>query len=292
MRITRTRPWTAPALALLLATTALLPALSGGVAGASADAAGRWAPVGQARIRPGVQMLTRGAQCTGNFVFTDRRGHVYVGYAAHCAGRGEATDTDGCRTRSHPIGTRVRFARGADLVGGGQTVGYGSLVYSSWRTMRRRGESRSHVCAANDFALVRVDPRFVRTVNPSVPFWGGPTGLGHRLPAGRQVFGYGQSRLRPTTTLSPRRGASLGHTYRGWGAEAYTATPGIPGDSGSGFLDPWGRAVGTLSTVALAPTPASNGLGNMRKELRYAQYHAGIPGLRLVRGTKRFDPGV
>ena len=55
-----------------------------------------WAPADTATIHPGVQMYTEGAQCTANFVFTDTAGTTYVGYAAHCAGTGEATDTNGC----------------------------------------------------------------------------------------------------------------------------------------------------------------------------------------------------
>ena len=58
-------------------------------------------------------MFTEGAQCTANFVITDDAGDVLVGYAAHCAGKGGQTDTNGCSTRSHDLGTRVRFARGA-----------------------------------------------------------------------------------------------------------------------------------------------------------------------------------
>ena len=83
-------------------------------------------------------MFTKGAQCTGNFVFKDRVGRVYVGYASHCAGKGAATDTNGCNTRSHPLGTRVRFADDATVATNGTTVGHGTLVYSSWIKMHRR----------------------------------------------------------------------------------------------------------------------------------------------------------
>ena len=278
-------------LGTLLATSLLAALLSPTAAGtALGDRSARWAPADRAAITPGVQMFTRGAQCTANFVFRDAAGRTYVGYAAHCAGKGAATDTDGCRTPSHPLGTRVRFAKGATVADGGTTVGSGTLAYSSWRTMRARQESRRNVCAANDFALVRVGARHVRKVNPSVPFWGGPTGLADGAAAGTRVHSYGSSSLRPTDLLSPKTGASLGRTYGGWGLDAYTITPGIPGDSGSGFLDEDGRAVGTLSTVAVAPLPASNGLGNLARELRYAQRHSGIVGLRLVEGTVAFSP--
>lgn len=236
-----------------------------------------------ATITPGVQMFTAGAQCTANFVFADAAGRTYVGYAAHCAGKGEATDTNGCDTASQPYGTRVRFAEGATLATSGTTLGRGTLVYSSWRAMQRHGASRA-ACAANDFALVRVDAADAGKVSPTVPFWGGPTGLATKAAAGSQVHSYGQSSLRPTTLLSPKTGLSLGATNGGWGLDVYTATPGIPGDSGSGFLDERGRAVGTLSTVAIAPLAGSNGLGNLSRELDYAQQHSGIDGLRLVKG--------
>lgn len=250
--------------------------------------AGRWAPAGSATITPGVQMLTEGAQCTANFVFTDHRRRVYVGYAAHCAGTGEATDTDGCTSGTRPLGTRVDFVRGASPQSDGTVVGRGRLVYSSWTTMQRLGTRDGDTCAANDFALVRVRRADVGRVNPSVPVLGGPGGLAQPPAAGSAVHSYGQSSLRPDTTLSPKDGVALGATNGGWGSEAFTVTPGIPGDSGSGFLDASGRAYGTLSTLGIAPLPGSNGLGSLVRELDYAQAHAGIRGLRLVRGTEPF----
>src|SRR5688500_11571573 len=66
-----------------------------------------YAPAATAEITPGVQMYTDGAQCTANFVYTDGAGNTYVGYAAHCAGLGAATDTNGCDAGSLPLGTRV-----------------------------------------------------------------------------------------------------------------------------------------------------------------------------------------
>ncbi len=280
----------------LVPTLLLLPFAAPAGSAATADQPGeavatRWAPAGTAKIHPGVQMFTRGAQCTANFVFTDDAGRVFVGYAAHCAGKGAATDTNGCNTPSFPRGTRVRFAEGATAFTRGTTVGHGTLVYSSWITMHRLHTSSANACDANDFALVRVDAGDRRKVNPSVPFWGGPAGLsGRGAPLGSRVYSWGQSSLRPTTVLSPRTGVSLGGHTGGWGWEVYTAGPGIPGDSGSGFLDARGRAFGVLSTVAIAPTPASNGLGDLEHELRFAQAHAGFPGLRLVRGTRAFHP--
>ena len=70
----------------------------------------------------------------------------------------------------------------------------------------------------------------------------------------------------------------------------YTVTPGIPGDSGSGFFNASGQAFGVLSTVQLAPLAGSNGVGDLGKELAYAQASSGIAGLNLVNGTEPFSP--
>jgi len=267
----------------------LMPTASQATQTAQAARVRGWAPAGTAKLHPGVQAYTKGAQCTTNFVFTDAARRVYLGYAAHCAGLGEATDTNGCNTRSHPLGTPVRFAEEATVATSGTTVGRGRLAYSSWLAMSKE-PAGPHACAANDLALVRVVPADARKVNPSVPIWGGPVGLSTKGAAqATQVYSYGQSSLRPTTVLSPKIGASLGSTNGGWGWDVYTVTPGIPGDSGSGFLDADGRAVGTLSTVAIAPLAGSNGLGDLARELRYAQRHSGIAGLRLVPGTEPFS---
>jgi hypothetical protein len=107
------------------------------------------------------------------------------------------------------------------------------------------------------------------------------------------VYSYGNSSLRfGATELSPKTGVSLGQDPAdgGWTHPLYTATPGVPGDSGSAFLDANGNAVGTLSTLGLAPLPASNNIGDLAHELAYAQAHSGIAGLRLVPGTEPFSP--
>ena len=277
------------ATAAVTATVAPAEAAKGGKTPTSTTVA--WAPAGTAAIHPGVQMYTDGAQCTANFVFSDGAANVYVGYAAHCAGLGAATDTNGCEAESLPLGTKVEFVEGGSLVTSGQTVGTGTLAYSSWLTMQQRGTTDSDTCEYNDFALVKVDPAYVGDVNPSVPFWGGPVALDtDGTQAGETVYSYGNSSLRAgVEALSPKQGTSLG-SDGGWTHPVYTVTPGVPGDSGSGFLSENGEAVGTLSTLAIAPLPASNGVGDLSHELSFAQASSGISGLRLVPGTEPFSP--
>ena len=83
---------------------------------------------------------------------------------------------------------------------------------------------------------------------------------------------------------------SLGAEADGWSHPVYTLTPGIPGDSGSAFLDGEGNALGTLSTLALAPLAGSNGVGDVAHELAYAKANSGISGLALEPGTEPFSP--
>lgn len=281
----------AVAAAALLSSGVIAAALS---TAAPASAAPTWAPADTAQIHPGTMMYTEGAQCTANFVYTDGAGNVYVGYAAHCAGTGSSTDTDGCQTRSLPLGTEVTFNQGGSLISEGTQVGSGTLAYSSWDTMRKLGETDANTCAYNDLALVKVAAGDVAKVNPSIPFWGGPTGIDtDGTAAGDRVYTYGNSSLRAgLEPLSPHTGISLGDQAAdgGWSHPLYTVSPGIPGDSGSGFVSADGTAIGVLSTLGLAPLPASNNIGDIAKELAYANAHSGLSGLTLVNGTEPFSP--
>jgi hypothetical protein len=260
----------------------------------SLSATSAWAPAATATIHPGTMMYTAGAQCTANFVYSDGAGNTYLGYAAHCAGTGSSTDTNGCNTGSVPLGTRVDFSNDGNLASEGTIVGHGTLAYSSWITEHQLGTSDANTCAYNDLALVKVDAGDVSKVNPSVPFWGGPTGIDtDGTAAGDRVWTYGNSSLRAgISQLSPHTGISLGDDAAdgGWSHPLYTVTPGIPGDSGSGFMTAGGKAIGVLSTLGLAPLPASNNIGDVAKELSWAQANSGISGLQLVNGTEPFNP--
>jgi hypothetical protein len=159
--------------------------------------------------------------------------------------------------------------------------------------MQKRKDTNANRCAYNDLALVKVNPADKGKVNPSVPFWGGPTGIDtNGTAAGDQVWTYGNSSLRAgVSALSPHTGVSVGDDSAdgGWSHPVYTVTPGIPGDSGSGFMTAGGKALGVLSTVAIAPLAGSNGVGDLNKELTYAKSYSGISGLALVKGTQPFS---
>ena len=252
--------------------TPLVPAIP------QATAAPTWAPAATAPIHPGVQTVTAGAQCTANFVFTSGT-TVYIGQAAHCSGTGGNTETDGCTSGSRPIGTPVD-------VGG---VATGTMVYNSWLTMQSVGETDANTCAYNDLALIQLSASDGAKVNPSIPFWGGPTSVGGGTALGDNVYSYGNSSLRlGLTQLSPKRGLSLGDDGGGWTHTVYTVTPGIPGDSGSAFLNASGQAIGVLSTVAIAPLAGSNGVGDLAHELAYLNSHTSMS-VSLATGTEPFS---
>jgi hypothetical protein len=248
------------------------------------SAASAWAPASTATIHPGVQVFTNGAQCTSNFVFQDGS-NVYLGQAAHCSGTGSNTDTDGCTSGSLPLGTPV------DVTGASKP---GTLVYNSWLLMQSRHEADANTCAFNDLALIKLDPADVANVNPSVPGFGGPTGVGSWGGAGSTVYTYGNSELRGgVAALSPKQGLVVQNTGGGWSHDVYTLTPGIPGDSGSGFLNASGGAIGILSTVQLAPLAGSNGVGDLPSEIAYMHANAsGFSGVNLVPGTEPFNASI
>jgi hypothetical protein len=253
-------------------------------------AAPRWAPAATAAIRPGALTETAGGGlCTANFVFT-RGDRTYLGQAAHCAATGADTDVDGCTAGALPPGTPV-VIRAAD-----GTRRTGVLAYSSWVAMQAGGETDPAACAGNDFALVELTPADAAAANPSVPFFGGPTGLRTgAVPAGTQVLGYGSARPRigsgVSAPLRPKVGATAdavpGDRYA---HEVYTTAPGVQGDSGAGYLDADGRALGLLSTLTLRTDGISDGLTDLSAALAYAAGTGGMGGVQLALGTEPFTP--
>jgi hypothetical protein len=245
--------------------------------------ASAWSPASSATVHPGVQTFTNGAQCTSNFVFSDGT-NTYIGQAAHCSGTGGNTATDGCTSGTLPVGTPV------DVTGASKP---GTMVYNSWATMQANGESNADTCAFNDLALVKLDPSDVSNTNPSVPGFGGPTGVGTVGDTGSTVYSYGNSELRGgVTKLSPKQGVVIQNQGNGWSHNVLTVTPGIPGDSGSGFMNDTGQAIGILSTLQIAPAAGSNGVGDISKEIAYMHANSSFSGVNLVPGTEPFKPNL
>lgn len=251
-----------------------------------------WAPAGEATIYPGRQVRTESGQCTSNFIFlevtTDAAGvehlaDVLIGMAAHCAGTDGNTETDGCEAGSLPLGTPV------EITGAVQP---GTLTYSSWLAMQNGGPTPPGACLGNDFALVSLHEDDWASINPSLPFWGGPVGVGDATDPGESNYSFGNSGLRlGIEALGPKQGVTVDMTNSDWTHVAYAVSPGVPGDSGSGTLDSNGAAIGVTSVIYAAPYPAGNGLTDLGKALAYANAHTGGDH-RLVNGTEPFDPSL
>jgi hypothetical protein len=174
----------------------------------------------------------------------------------------------------------------------------GTLVYSSWLAMRDGGlydeawhDPDPAPCAANDFALVRLDPHDIARTNPSVPVWGGPTGLATNLLATTD---------RVVSTATPLRAGVVGVTAGRaglWAHEIYAYLP-LEGarQLGAGFLDAHGQAVGVYSTEVVAlrhvvcpvmvPYVADI-VGDLATELAYLRVHSRLDPV-LVPGTEPF----
>ena len=84
--------------------------------------------------------------------------------------------------------------------------------------------------------------------------------------------------------LSPKQGVVVQNEGGGWSHIAITMTPGIPGDSGSGFFNGSGEAFGVLSTLQIAPLTGTNGVGGLGKELAYMRATS-FSAMQLVAGT-------
>ncbi len=258
-----------------IAVVCALAAAAVAMATPSASAAPRWAPASKATIHPGVQTRVGGTRCTANFVFYDSR-YVYLGQAANCSG---------------PPGTIVAI-QGASRSG--------RVVYNSWTT------SGSGV---NDFALVRIDNADKAKVNPSVPFWGGPTAGGGSSSFGTPVYAYGNSASPSATTdRSPKYGINTtawamgsfrpGGTSGGWTHYAQMALPAtshysaensaLGGDDlGSPVLDSRGRAFGILGPWA---HDASNRVTDLSKALGHMKATTDLDSVQLAKGTTPFLP--
>lgn len=232
-----------------------------------------WATLGTATIRPGVQVIADGSQCTSNFLFTspDNR-TAYIGFAAHCATHNDPNNADdGCDAASDPmdLGTPIEV-EGADHPA--------ILRYTSWGAMQARGGAGADACDFNDFAFAELDPRDAAKANPAMLFFGGPTELADPgdVAMFEKVMTYGDSGLRlGLSALSPHEGYVIGSPGDdGWTTQIYTLPQGIPGDSGSGVLLSDGAALGVLVTIAYAG--GSNGVTTLANAMAYAA-DSGVP---------------
>ena len=183
----------------------------------------------QGKIRPGARGIFNDSyRCTLNFIYTDNQGALYIGTAGHCA------------PNYNP--RKISAAGVADIGEVAFTTGNGGV--------------------GNDFALIRIDPAYVRFINPTLCHWGGPTNLVDQgeLLGNAPVLHYGWGFVYGNTPVTrPREGVLASPTY---GPNAFTFVGLVaPGDSGSGVETAFGGAIGVVTHTLIASGAAPLGLG-------------------------------
>lgn len=265
-----------------------------------------WAPVGEALIYPGVQVMSYHGGCTVNFVFTNLQGtRAFVGTAAHCASPpGGFT----CAELTAPESDEQRLAFfGPDLAWKDPSYAAGSYVYNSNLAMYG-AETDENACYENDFAVIEVDPRIT---NPSLEVWGGPVAPStDHVGAGAKLYTVGGTIYRNTPSTVPvpvleltraREGyttPTVGGVDPAWGVFAQFAGQCLGGDSGSPVLDGQGHPVGIVEG-SVQVVGANCRITYLNRVLDYANSHRGcswcLPNdvtLVLAAGTETFTPGV
>jgi len=234
------------------------------------------APAPSSGIGPGTVTETPGAGiCTAGFVFRGST-RTFLAQAAHCAGTGADTETDGCTSATLRPGVPV-------IVRGTHGPVTGVLRYSSWVAMQDRGERDPDTCASNDLALVELPLDAVAA--PSLPVLGGPTGVRDTAPEpGAVVHGLAVPE-RPVD-----RPGTLGHDVDGgWLHTVRTSMPGAPGESGGPLVDDRGAALGILSGMEAGGDRRLE-YTDLARAVAYARAHGAPADLELVPGTAPFTP--
>jgi hypothetical protein len=165
-------------------------------------------------IRPGAWIIAPSG-CTTNFVFGSRSDY-YIGTAGHCANVGDEV------TLIAAPGVLMNIGKAVKSVNNG---------------------------IGNDFALIDVRPSMEQYVNPSMTYFGGPTGAGSPQPD--DIVEHAGHGLVIGTGGTPRAGIVV---YRGHGdggdAFAWTGAAS-PGDSGSAVRLANGKAAGDLTHLVV-----------------------------------------
>ncbi len=185
----------------------------------------------QPGIRPGQWLLTLlgsdGSDdllgwCSANFVFT-KNSTWGLGTAGHCGKTGQ------------PVSAYVVPPPASGKSPGLYVIGEISL-------------SRDHGIG-DDFAMINIFPEFASWMNPTMPVWGGPTGVytGDQVGLPLKHFGHG-------TVIGTGGTPRVGAAHR-WdleqGADFSWAGAAAPGDSGSGVLALTGEAAGDLTHLVV-----------------------------------------
>jgi hypothetical protein len=168
-------------------------------------------------IRPGAWIIAPSG-CTTNFVFGSARDY-FIGTAGHCA----------------EVGDEVTL------------IAAPGVLMNIGRTVKSVNQG-----IGNDFALIDVRPSMEQYVNPSMTYFGGPTGAGSPQP--NDVVEHAGHGLVIGTGGTPRAGVVV-YRGNGDGGDAFAwVGAASPGDSGSAVRLANGQAAGDLTHLVVDTT--------------------------------------
>ena len=233
-------------------------------------------------VRPGSQMFITfpdgtTAGCTANFVWEDRWGDRYIGAAGHCflpdgKNASENATRDGeddgdvydVSQLSVAVCEDCTFGGATGLIVRGTTIELGDVAYA--RQTLPHGSAVGH-----DFGLVRIPAAADSAVDPSMPQYGGPTGVSDgAVAAGTPVNQYGAGVGNGEVFASQgSNGVSEGDlgSPESW----FAAVRASPGDSGSPLQSttagtgPEGELAAGILTHLTATGTAGTTIGRCRE---------------------------
>ena len=238
---------------LALAATALHPGAAGAAAGDTAS--GRWASAATATIHPGVRVTMGGVDCLAGFVLVDGK-RVFLTMTGGCASAWPGEDVNGCGNDRDAGG--VDPPRTEATIEGAKHKGW--LAYHSWARMKLQSETRPNRCQYNNMALVRIDPRDVKHVNPSIPAVGGPMGVAKAQPTAPTQL----TAFLPAMTNAQ----AIDTSANGWSHTAMVDGHVSSTEAGAPVLTPSGAALGMVTVVPPQGTVGQTVVSDLRRELR------------------------
>ena len=176
---------------------------------------------------------------------------------------------------------RVRRRLAAARHGGrGRRRATGTLVYNSWLTMQAQGRRTPTPARTTTRARPARRGR-PRSVNPSIPFWGGPTGLTDTAAAAARRCSPTATRRCAAGSRAEPEGGRLARPRRRWLDHAvFTVTPGIRVTRAARSSTP-GPALGVVHARSSPRWPAQR----RRRPVARAGLHA-----LARRSTRRWPP--
>lgn len=203
--------------------------------------------------------------CTANFIFTDGV-KQYMGTAGHCLLPSGKTSTHGSDADYTASNTTVEVCIASCLTGGWTGFLTGTDVTLGPATYAR--QNFGGVQVGNDFGIVEIPSSLAAYVRPSMPMWGGPSGI-ETNSGGKAICHFGNGVFVGETLATKGR---VGYGLGGNASMFSAVHVAYGGDSGSAINtcapDSTGihgiKAVGVLTHGTIDPVVGAVPLGQIR----------------------------